>query len=256
MQGVRALPTGLGTVRSGRLLPWSAIGLLLALLLLELLSGTVQPTRTLSLAAGHDFDVYLDAARRWMSGAGFYEPYQLAGPYRVVEREILYPPILLPLLLPFLWLPALLWWLIPLGILTAIVVSWRPGLWAIAGIVLCLTIPTVYDSSWSQILIASGNPVIWIAAFVALATRWPIFGPFALLKPTPLLVPFALVGVRRQAWWVGMVVLGLISLAFLPMWFEYVTVVLNARGVSWTYALSSVPLVAIPVLAWRGRHGH
>jgi hypothetical protein len=242
------------TVRWGRILALSAIGLLLVLFALELLSGTVQATRTLSLAAGHDFGVYSDAARRWMSGGGFYERYQLAGPYPVVDREVLYPPILLPLLVPFVWLPAMLWWIIPLGILTAIVVSWRPGPWAVVSILLCLTIPTVYDSSWSQIIVVAGNPVIWVAAFVALATRWPFFGPFALLKPTPVLMPFALVRVRRRAWWVGLAVLCAISLAFLPMWFDYVAVLRNARGVSLTYAVSNVPLLAIPVLAWVGRH--
>jgi hypothetical protein len=254
-EGSVALPARSGTVRWSSALAGSAIGLLLAMLVLEALSGTVQATRTLSLAAGHDSNLYLAAAHRWLNGGGFYESYQLAGPYPVVEREILYPPILLPILVPFIWLPGILWWLIPLGIVAFVVVSWRPRPWAIVGILLCLTVPTIYDSSVTQIVIASGNPVMWVAAFVALSTRWSFFGPFALLKPAPVLMPFALSGLWRRAWWAGLAVLTVVSLAFLPMWGDYVEVILHARGVSWTYAFLNVPLLAIPIVAWTGRRG-
>ncbi|MGH2512545.1 MAG: hypothetical protein ACRDGQ_07655, partial [Candidatus Limnocylindrales bacterium] len=47
------------------------------------------------------------------------------------------------------------------------------------------------------------------------------------------------------------VALVVISLAFLPMWFEYAHVLLNARGplVNPLYSIGDVPLLLIPIIA-------
>jgi hypothetical protein len=198
---------------------------------------------------GHDYRLYMEAARRWLAGDGFYSAYQLAGPYQVLEREVLYPPFALVLFVPFTFLPPVLWWAIPLGIVAWIVAWHQPGPWALAGILACLTLPPLYSASWTANIVANGNPVMWAAAAVALATRWPAFGPLALLKPTPLLVPFALAGFRSRAWWAGLGLLIGVSLAFLPMWADYARALLNARGAGLLYALTSVPLMLVPVIA-------
>jgi hypothetical protein len=103
---------------------------------------------------------------------------------------------------------------------------------------------------WSVEIIASGNPGLWIAMFAALGTVWRPAFALVLLKPS--LAPFALFGVRSRGWWVLLAAVVLVSLAFLPMWIDYLHVLLNGRGplaVAW-YSIRDVPLVAIPLVAW------
>lgn len=201
---------------------------------------------------GHDFALYHDATARWLAGGGFYSDYQLAGPYPVVATEVLYPPVALWLFVPFTVLPAVLWWAIPLGVTLAIIASHRPGPWRIAAMVGLLALPVQWGTSYSLSSIVNGNPAIWVVMAVALATRWPAAGPFALVKFT--LAPFALVGIRRRAWWVGLAALVALSLPFGAMWLDYVTVLTNARDAGITYSLGQFPLVAIPLVA-RGPNG-
>lgn len=227
------------------------------LIVVELAFGLLPAMQYVSWV-GHDHQTYTAAAARWLSGEPFYHPYQLAGPYPIIEREILYPPTILPLLVPFVYLPAVLWWIIPLAIIAWIVWWWRPVAWAwmvIAGL-MALPVTPPAPSSWSIDVIANGNPGMWAAAIVALATRWPFFGPFVLLKPAPIHLPFALIGLPARAWWIGAVTLAGISLLFLPLWSDYVTVLLNARGGSALYALVGVPLMLVPVVARLGTQSH
>jgi hypothetical protein len=191
-----------------------------------------------------DHATYMDAVRRWLAGGSFYQPYQLAGPYTVSKVEILYPPTILPLLAVMSVLPAILWWIVPLGTIAAVVWHWRPSLLGWIGILACLAIPSTWEA------IAYGNPVMWIAAFAALGTvyGWPAV--LVLLKPT--LAPFALIGIRRRSWWVALAGLLAASLLLLPLWAQYVAVLENARGplVSPLYSLKDVPLMLVPIVAW------
>ncbi len=195
-----------------------------------------------------DETLYFRAARRWLDGGSFYSDYQLAGPYVIEKFEILYPPTIIPLLLVFSFLPDPVWWIAPTAILAGVVLYWRPSLLGWTLILACLSVPiTLAIYFW-------GNPSIWMAAFLALGTRWGWPSVFVLLKPQ--LFPFALVGIRRRSWWVALAVFALVSVAFLPMWFDWVTVLLNARGpnASPLYGLSSVPLMMIPLIArWSTR---
>ena len=77
---------------------------------------------------------------------------------------------------------------------------------------------------------------------------WP--GVFVLLKPS--LAPFALAGIRRRSWWVAALLLGLLSLAMLPLWLEYPAAIRNS-DVGATYSLQDIPPMLIPVVAWLGR---
>lgn len=193
---------------------------------------------------GVDFDLYRDAAVRWAETGVWFQPYQLAGPYDVWASDpapILYSMTTVPLFLAFSVLPAVLWWAIPIGGTLAIVAWHRPPwqTWPLL-VGLALFPTTVVTVGWT------GNPTLWIMFAVALATRWPAFGPLVALKPT--LAPFALIGIRHRAWWVVAVGLGLVSLPFLA---NYARVLLNAqepRGI--LYSLNHAVPLLIPVVAW------
>ena len=71
-----------------------------------------------------DYQLYMDAARSWLADGTFYLPYQLAGPYLVTAGDVLYPPYSLVLFVPFTFLPAILWWAVPI----AITAGWSCGI--------------------------------------------------------------------------------------------------------------------------------
>lgn len=198
---------------------------------------------------GVDFQLYRDAATRWLAGGGFYQAYQLAGPYDISAGDILYPPVGLWLFVPFAALPsaiaAPLWWAVPIGITAWAVLRLRPRplVWPL--IALCLAWPTTPLKVWT------GNPVIWAVAAVALGTiyRWP--SVFALLKPS--LFPFALFGANRRSWWVALAVLGVLSLPFGAMWADWVTSVVDSRGGGILYSTLEIPMLLLPLVAWIGR---
>jgi hypothetical protein len=196
---------------------------------------------------GVDYRLYTAATTRWMAGGGFYEPLQVAGPYVPWGLpSILYPPTTLLLFVPFTILPAVLWWAIPIGIVAAVMVGHRPHPLAWPAIAMCLWFPTTAE------VIYAGNPVLWIVAALAIATRWPAAAVLVLLKPT--LAPFALWGIRCRSWWLALACLAAVSLVFLPMWVDYIHVLLNARDPNGLlYSLNQVPTLLVPVVAWLGR---
>jgi len=207
-----------------------------------------------SLVAGTDLRTYQDAARSWTTGSGFYHARQLAGPYDIAgasaiySGDILYPPVALLLFMPFLILPAPLWWIVPAAVLAWAIYRLRPAFWAWPMMAAAVVFPPSLQA------IADGNPVIWVVAALALATRWPWVSVFVLLKPS--LFPFAFVGCRHRSWWLALGACAAISALFLPMWPDWIAAVLNARGQfsGPLYSLRDVPLLAIPLVAWAGRH--
>ena len=195
---------------------------------------------------GVDYQLYDDATARWLGGGPFYLPHQVSGPYVITHGDVLYPPPILILLVPFAVLPAVLWWLVPMAVTGFIVVGYRPHPWAWLAMSICLLFPI------TGVKILHGNPALWFGAAIAAGTRlaWP--SVLVLLKPT--LLPFAFIGVRRREWWLGLAGLAVVSLAFLPMWLDYVSVLLNGRSeLGLLYSLNEVPMVVIPVIAWIGR---
>lgn len=180
---------------------------------------------------GEDYQWFVEKTRRWVEFGQFYNEHQLAGPYEALSgRDVLYPPVVLFLFVPFLWLPAFLWWAIPLGVLGWHLVASRPAWWAwpiLGGLV---WIPR------DQSIVIWGSTGMWIAAFVALGLRFAWASPFVLLKPT--FGPFALM-----------------SIVVLPMWFDYYTALRNNVG-PWPGLLYSVPdflFLLIPIVAWAAR---
>jgi hypothetical protein len=193
-----------------------------------------------------DFTLSIAAADRWLHGGGFYYSFQLTGPYTVWPWAELYPPPALLLYLPWLVLPAFLWWLVPIAVTAWVVVAWRPRPLAWAGICVCLAWPTTIA------LVYWGNSGMWFVAALAAATR---FGwPAALLFVKVGLAPCAIVGIWRRSWWVALAGVGLTSIAFLPMWPDYFTAMRNlvTDGPWFLYSISSVPTMMIPVVAWLG----
>jgi hypothetical protein len=197
---------------------------------------------------GEDLRIYLDHTDRWLHGGSYYDPRQLTGqPYQHVNEDSLYPPPSAIFFLPFLWVPWPVWWLVPLAVIVASVIRSRPSFWVWPLIAACAVAPRTIS------LTIYGNTTMWVAASVAAALSWRIPSVLVLLKPT--LLPFALIDVRRRAWWVGLAGLGIASVAMLPMWSDWLTAVLNLRGDDWTHNGFDVAYILIPVIAWLGTPG-
>jgi hypothetical protein len=189
-----------------------------------------------------------------MAGDGFYQPWQLEGPYQMPRDEfvidripVLYPPYAILLLLPFALVPILapLWWIVPIAITLAVVAHFRPRPWTWPFLTLSVLSA---DTMWLAI---SGNPVMWATAFLALGTMWGWPSVGVLVKPS--LAPFALVGVRTRGWWVAIALLALVSVPFLALWRDFAVALSNERGVGLLYSANNIPMLLIPLLAWWGR---
>jgi hypothetical protein len=182
---------------------------------------------------------------RWLSGQPIYLAHQLAGPYQVtLQVDNLYPPSALLLFVPFVFLPAFLWWLIPIGITGYVVASWRPAWWTWPLMALLIVWPkTISSVLW-------GNTDMWAVAAVAAGLRWGWPALFLLAKPT--LAPFALVGVRSRAFWVVGAAMVIWSIVMLPLWLDYFTAMRHLR-IPWDYSLGSIPSLFLPIVAWVGR---
>jgi hypothetical protein len=192
-----------------------------------------------------DFDLYLDSTRRWLAGGSFYEPYQLAGPYAIRMGDVLYPPNVLLLLIPFTVLPAILWWAIPLGVTAWAVWKLHPAPVSWPFIAFCLFWPPFVART------VAGNPIMWALAFLALGClyKWP--AALVLIKPS--LFPFALIGVRNRSWWIALAVGIVVSLPFAGMWIDWVRVLLNSSEGGLLYSLQDVPILLLPLIAWKMR---
>src|SRR4051794_36655796 len=195
---------------------------------------------------GADLRGYVEASRSWLAGDGFYLPRQLNGPYPIELGDVLYPPTTLYLFIPFLVLPYQLWWVLAVGLLGFVVWSWRPALWAVAAILVCLAFPN------QPVLYFRGAPVIVFAALVAAALRWKWPGALILLKPS--ILPFVLIGIRTRGWWITVGVLLVLTLPLIPLIPDWLRAVVDARGPEgWLYSVKDLPLLMVPVIAYLGR---
>jgi hypothetical protein len=150
------------------------------------------------------------------------------------------------LFVPFLVLPAILWWAIPLSVLGYGIWRWKPGTLGRAIIVLVACWPRTTNA------IFYGNTDMWVAAAVAggLLLGWSA-APIVLLKPTFL--PLALIGASRRVWWVAAAASSTLIVLMLPLWLDWLTAMGNIRGVGWHYSLLALPLAVLPVLVWLTR---
>lgn len=196
-----------------------------------------------------DYEFYMDATRRWLNGGSFYLPHQLEGPYAIqygMVRDVLFPPVVLWLTVPFLYLPAALWWLAPVALIIWCVARLRPAPWTWP-VILALSL---YWFSWQQFV--WGGPSMWIVAFesAGLVYAWPAV--LILIKPT--LAPFAMVGLRRRSWWVALGIFLVLCLPFGSLWSDWVrAAVINPTNGGILYSVPYLPVMFIPVVAWLGR---
>ena len=220
---------------------WPVVGsTFVALVMLFLFAATVMRS-DVSARIGADYQLYMDATRTWLSGGSFYPAAQLQGPFTMDEQPILYPPYSLVLFVPFVALPAALWWAIPIGLTVIGLWRRRPARWVWPLLIAGLLWP---NSIW---LVLSGNPGMWVVAALAFGPRWPT--AFVLLKPS--LAPFALLGIRDRGWWLAVGGLVIVSLAAISMWDDYLVSLRNfdsGRGLA--YSFGDLPLVLVPVIAW------
>jgi hypothetical protein len=229
----------------------AVIGVLVTLTVVGWLLVIVTQSGWLSRSFAIDYAIYMDGLDRWRLAGEWYRARQLLGPYPIELGDILYPPVLMYLLFPFRYLGPVLWTAIPAAIVVSAVIRQRPALWAVALIAACLAWP------YTPAKFVFGNPVIWGAAALAVATfrNWP--AAFLLIKPT--VIPFALFGIRDRRWWLLVAVLAVASLPVLYDTLRYPEVLLNAqtnpidgRGGPF-YSITEYPLLCIPLLAWLGR---
>jgi hypothetical protein len=192
---------------------------------------------------GADFLLYLDASRGLLDGRSLYPAHQVAAPYLLADGDILYPPPIVLLMLPFTVLPAILFWIVPITTVAAVVIRHRPAPWSWPLLALGLAYPV------TSLKIVHGNPTMWIVAAIALATVTAGPAVFVFLKPT--LAPFALIGASRRRWWFALGVAALVAVAFAPLWPDYLRVLANARNPNGIlYSLDEVPFAIVPVVAW------
>lgn len=194
---------------------------------------------------GFDFSFYRFVGQRWLGTGVYYVPYQLAGPYPFHDMvDNLYPPSALFLFVPATILPGVLWWIVPAAVVGYAFWTWRPApwAWAIAALLMC----------WPKSYIAwiFGNTEMWVMAAVAGGLLWGWPAVIAFIKP--VFAPLALVGIRRRSWWVASAIVAVVSLAMLPMWLDYLAVVRNLEHNGLLFA-QGVPLLLVPLIAWRGR---
>jgi len=192
--------------------------------------AVMSGTRALREIPGLDYSLYMEATRRWLGGGPFYEPYQLAGPYAVGFGDILYPPQMLALFVPFTVLPWPLWYAIPAAITVGSIVAWRPAAWSWVAILLVATV-----WMWTFLVWCFGTPTIWFIALVALGLRHAPTAALILLKPS--IAPFALIGMRDRRWWLFVVAGAASCLLCWPLFVQWVTVMANIRGTDALYSI-------------------
>jgi hypothetical protein len=216
------------------------VAALMAIEMLLTVWGSTQPAQH-----GQDLEFYRSVAVRWLDTGQYYLPHQLDGSGQLtLNVDTLYPPSALFLFVPFVWLPAVLWWLGPIAIVAAALVRLRPARWTWPILVLSLAWPRTAGA------IVFGNSDLWFAAFVwaGAAFAWP--GILASMKPT--LFPFGLIGIRHRSWWIAAAAFVLVNLPLLPLWQQYPTVVRTA-GLPLLYSMGNLPMFVAPVVAWAAR---
>ena len=190
---------------------------------------------------GIDYTWHMQASQRLLDTGSPYHAFQTQGPYTIWQAPILYPPIAFALFVPFLWLPAVLWWVLPVALLLYCMSRHRPPLWAWAITLLGFCWPL------SMAVYVHGNPGMWIVAFVAAGTVWS--WPFLLVLLKPTFAPIALLGANRRSWWIALVAFLLVALPFGHLWVDWVVALRNS-DLTFAYNVSTIPLMVAPLIPW------
>jgi hypothetical protein len=196
---------------------------------------------------GYDFRLYDGIARHFLQTGEMYYSHQLAGPYVGLGTVNIYPPVAMYLFMPFVLLPAILWWVVPLTVIVAALNRLRPPLWWWLAFAVAINLPIP-----SQFLVGLvyGNTLMWTVAGICAAAA---FGPFlawtVIAKPVDFL--FALPFVWRSPRGLALGIAA--SLVLLPFWFDWVAAIANMTGRPGIfYAASGWPVLAVCLLARMG----
>ena len=229
--------------REARRIGWFEVALVLTLLDASIWIAGAQ----LGIAwpgLGGDLGLHRDAATRWLTDGSPYLPVQLTGPYDVWALQpmpFLYPPSMLPLFVAFLYLPGVLWYVIPLGVTIVAIAVHRPTRTQIIVMLLLLAWPQTISS------LISGNVLMWVLAALAVGTHVPAISPLVFLKPS--LFPFGFWNAQRGSWWAGLAVVILAAIPFGHLWAEWATALFDSRqSLGLLYSIYQVPALLIPLV--------
>jgi hypothetical protein len=242
-----------------RLAPYvNAAEIELAVLLTILAAWNILAAARGGLAAfvGWDFEHYVDAARRWVDTGTPYLAHEVAGPFQFADLTFLHPPISLLLFAPFLVLPGVLFWLVPLVGTAAIIATWQPARWTWPVMALQLNWPRFTGA------VLVGNTDLWVVFFIAAGLRfgWPVL----LLVLKPSIAPFAIVDVAAllradaipvRRWREIALAAALVLVMAAPfggLWLDWLAVVRHSPADP-LYSVAAIPWLSIPVVAWIAR---
>jgi hypothetical protein len=235
--------------RSRALRLYRPVCVALAVVLLALFAAEIAYGWTSDLnwraAAGNDLAIYTTATESLLRNGQWYLERQLHGPYPLLYGDVLYPPVTAFAFAPWIVLPFVVYLAIPIVVVAVLIATWRPAPWTWPVMAACLLYPM------TPLKAIAGNPVLWMAMFLALGLRYRWPAALILLKPS--LGPFALVGLRYRRWWMVAALIALGSLPFGSMSVLWPSVVVNAIGAGPLYSLNEVPMMLVPVAAWLGR---
>jgi hypothetical protein len=196
-------------------------------------------------AIGVDYRFFVESAQKWLSGGSLYYPEQLTGPWTIVpDLHFLYPPIAIYLFIPFVSLPPILWWAIPVGMIAYALWRLRPAWWTWPFLAFVLWYPR------TESMFLFGSTTLWVLGLLSLGAvhSWAV--PLILFKPS--LAPFALFRANTRGWWLGLAVVGIASATVMTPWLEYMQAMLNVTATG-LFGLQEVPILLAPVMAWAGR---
>jgi hypothetical protein len=193
---------------------------------------------------GADLVHYVDGAERWWATGSPYLPNEVAGAFNYETETFLHPPVSVLLFAPWVVLPPILWWAIPIGIVAAHILAWRPAPWTWPLLAFGLAQPPFHQA------LLWGNSNLWLAAALALALGGGGWAALFLLKPS--LGMLAVFGMHRRSWWLTAGIIALVCVPFGLLWVDWLKVLLNSP-VDGTYGLPNLPWVLMPVIAWVGR---
>jgi hypothetical protein len=187
-------------------------------------------------AIGLDERVFRAWGARWLATGSLYLPWQLTGPYVWAHLPLppaeapfdgwvipcLYPPLIAYVAVPLVFLPPLVWWLVPLGTIAAVLWRARPPRWTWPLLALVVGHPDTAATVWA------GSSTMWVAALAVAGVRlgWPA----ALILAKPTFAPLALLGVRRRSWWLALALLAVAALPLGGEWLRWLVAVENAAG--------------------------
>ena len=213
------------------------------------LTVTIHAGAAVRGEVGYDYGFYVAVGRHFLETGQAYFPSQSA-PYIAEGMVNIYPPTALYLFVPFVVLPAVLWWAVPLGIIASALYRLRPARWAWPVMALACCVPI--NAPAVPVALVYGNTLLWtVAAIFGGAAFRPGLAWAGIIKPTDLVfgLPFAL----RS--WRGFAVTVVASVALLPLWFDYIAALGNLVDGGLLRGMSAWAALAIPLVAWVARTG-